>query len=163
MNDQQPEPHPHMSMDVDWAAMDKWLVESMGNMPRAAILDIGPAGARGDDSEDVDCAQIQVLGSETFLVRLSTTMMSTPLLSSYGVPRAALDMWFYDDTFDDCTHGYLMSRSRRRIAEIVVAWFRDRCGFSAPDDLGCSYTEPVALPRSATTYEGSASQRQGYP
>ncbi|MAU84711.1 hypothetical protein VX037_01315 [Gordonia sp. Z-3] len=146
---------------VDWPAMERWLVESMADMGRAAILDIGPAVAHPDDEHDVDCAQIQVLASQTYLVRLSTTLMSVPLLASQTVGRDALDRWFYDDTFADCTHGFLMSRSRRRVAEIVVTWFRDRCGFAAPDELGCSYQASTILPRSAPT--DPSAQRQGYP
>ncbi|NDZ94152.1 hypothetical protein G3I13_12700 [Streptomyces sp. SID6673] len=160
MNAQQPDPHPDMhgmesggtsaSPTMTWDAMERWLVQSMAEMPRAAILDIGPAGVRVDDTDDVECAQIQSLSSETFLLRLSTVVMSAPLLASFSVPRTALDTWFYDDVFDECTHGYLMSRSRRRVAEIGVAWFRDRCGFPSPGDLGCSYTEPARLGRSAS-------------
>ncbi|MYR08899.1 hypothetical protein GTV32_22435 [Gordonia sp. SID5947] len=156
MSAQQPDPHPDMhgtasdpagaSPAMTWHAMERWLVESMGEMPRAAILDIGPAGGPIDDTEDVECAQIQSLSSETFLLRLSTVVMSAPLLASFSVPRSALDTWFYDDVFDECTHGYLMSRSRRRVAEIGVAWFRDRCGCASPAALGCSYTEPTRLP-----------------
>ncbi|MFW0784149.1 hypothetical protein AAFP35_06470 [Gordonia sp. CPCC 206044] len=159
---QQPDPRSDTSSGMDWVAMDRWLVESLADMSRAAIVDIGPCGVHvGDDAPEVDCAQIQALSSGTFIVRLSTVAMSAPLLASHSVPRDALDRWFYDDAFTDCTHGYLMSRSRRRIAEITVAWFRDRCGFGSPDELGCSYTEAVQLPRSA---EGNHPvERQGYP
>lgn len=148
---------PARKRDVDWPAMERWLVESMGEMGRAAVLDIGPAAVGVDDECDVDCAQIQVLASRTYLVRLSTMIMSPPLLISDRVGRDTLDMWFYDETFDDCTHGFLMSRSRRRIAEIVVTWFRDRCGFSAPDELGCTYRASTALPGP------TSGKRQGYP
>jgi hypothetical protein len=162
MSHQQPEPNPETSVDDEWAAMERWLIESMGNMPTGAVLDVGPAGARvDDDGVDVECVQIQALGADTYLIRLSTTVMSAPLLSSFVVSRDVLDLWFYDDTFADCTHGFLMSRSRGRVAEIAVAWFRDRCGFASPDDLGCSYEEPVRLPRSVARQ--SVVERQGYP
>ncbi|MEE4021740.1 hypothetical protein V1Y59_01510 [Gordonia sp. PKS22-38] len=135
---------------VDWVGMDRWLVDSMGVMPRSAVLDIGPSGIPVDDGADVDCAQIQVLGARTYLVRLSTTLMAPPLLTSDTVWRSSLDRWFYEDIFDDCTHGFLMSRSRRRIAEIVVTWFRDRCRFVTPEELGCHYQRPARLPRATS-------------
>ncbi|MXP20661.1 hypothetical protein GIY30_04715 [Gordonia sp. HNM0687] len=149
--------HAGRKREVDWPAMQRWLVESMGEMERAAVLDIGPAAAGADGEGDVDCAQIRVLASQTYLVRLSTMVMAPPALVSDVVGHEALDTWFYDDTFADCTHGFLMSRSRRRVAEIVVTWFRDRCGFSVPDELGCAYQPSTTLPRSASV------QRQGYP
>lgn len=134
---------------VDWDGMRRWLVESMASMPCAAVLDIGPAHVADDEDTDVDCVQIQALERGTFLIRLSTMMMSTPLLGGLLVPHTALDAWFYDSRFTDCTHGYLMSRSRDRIADIAVVWFRDRCGVPGPSRLGCSYDVPIALPRSA--------------
>lgn len=129
-----------------WADMESWLVESLDSMPPVGVLDIGPAHVP-DDEEDADCAQIHVLSAGIYLIRLSTTMMSTPLLGRHRIPRAALDTWFHDDRFTDSTHGYLITRSSQRIAEITVTWFRDRCRFADPTVLGCSYTEPVELPR----------------
>lgn len=148
MTHPEPDPVPDNVL-ADWSELDRWLVESLGRMSKAAVLDIGPIDVHVcAEHPAVDCAQIQALTSGTFLLRLSTQFMEPPLLSSYSVPREVLDVWHYDRAFSDCTHGYLLSRSRRRVAEIVIAWFRDRCGFSSPAGLGYSYTEAVRLPRS---------------
>ncbi|MGV9711801.1 hypothetical protein ACWDTI_14185 [Gordonia sp. NPDC003424] len=156
----QPHEHPQETPIVsDWTGMEAWLVESLESMPPVAVLDLGPAHVL-DDADDADCVQIHALGG-AYLIRLSMVMMSTPLLTRQRVNREILDIWFYDERFDDCTHGYLITRSRQRIAEITVAWFRDRCGFAEPGLLGCSYTEPVELPRHRA--DRPRRHSQGYP
>ncbi|MFW0792359.1 hypothetical protein AAFP30_00965 [Gordonia sp. CPCC 205515] len=154
------ESSPETPIVSDWAEMEAWLVESLGSMTPVGVLDLGPAHVH-DDEVDADCVQIHALTAGTFLIRLSTTMMSTPLIGRHRVPREILDTWFYDDRFTDCTHGYLISRSPHRVAEITVAWFRDRCGYAGPEALGCSYTEPIDLPRIAA--DRVPRKSQGYP
>ncbi|MEP9414471.1 MULTISPECIES: hypothetical protein [unclassified Gordonia (in: high G+C Gram-positive bacteria)] len=134
-----------------WSAMYDWLVDSLAGMPAGAVLDLGPSdhdgsGDADDDDLDVPCAQIVVLRERTMMVRLSTAVMDIPAVAAYTVPNAMLDRWNYEDRFRDCTHGYLLSRSRRTVAGICVAWFRDRRAFPSPTALGCSYTAPSAAP-----------------
>ncbi|MGV9825436.1 MULTISPECIES: hypothetical protein [unclassified Gordonia (in: high G+C Gram-positive bacteria)] len=137
-------PHDASTPCTDWDDMSEWLHRELSTMPRGALLDIGPAEydpiVYGDD---VCCAQIQVLRGRTLLIRLSTTLMDAPTaLSGYSVPRVVLDRWHHDDRFDDCTHGYLMTRSASLVAGICVGWFRDRCDSPAPNVLGYSYRAP---------------------
>ncbi|HCS57741.1 MAG TPA: hypothetical protein DIW80_11415 [Gordonia polyisoprenivorans] len=139
-----------------WTAMRDWLADSVAGIPAGGVLDLGPAEYDdSDDAGDVPCAQILVLRDQTFMVRLSTTVMTIPAVTGYAVPRAMLDRWNYEDRFRDCTHGYLLTRSRGCVADVCVAWFRDRRAISGPAVLGCHYTTGDPDPRARAAGRGS--------
>lgn len=146
------EPDPGLA----WTAMGDWLTDSVAGMPAGGVLDLGPAEYDdSDDAGDVPCAQILVLRDQTMMVRLSTTLMDIPSVAGYAVPRAMLDRWNYEDRFRDCTHGYLLTRSRGCVADVCVAWFRDRRAISGPAVLGCHYTTGDPDPRARAAGRGS--------
>ncbi|MGC4933679.1 hypothetical protein ACLQ3C_08335 [Gordonia sp. DT30] len=137
-----PEPHtPDPDPGRSWAAMRDWLADSVTGIPQGGVLDLGPGehDESDPDAGDVPCAQILVLRDHTMMVRLSTTVMDVPMIGGYVVPRAMLDRWNYEDRFGDCTHGYLLTRSPGCVADICIAWFRDRRAITTPTMLGCSY------------------------
>ncbi|MFW0789055.1 hypothetical protein [Gordonia sp. CPCC 205333] len=129
-----------------WLGAAAWLEERICGVPVAGVLDVGPHHVCVGDSYDVHCAQIQRLAGGRLLLRLSTMLMIIPLLDSYAAPDTELNRWHHDDLFEDCTHGYLVTESASVIADLVMAWFRDRGGFSSPDELGYCTTTPKRLP-----------------
>ena len=70
-------------------------------------------------------------------------------LDCYDGDNVELDTWHHDDLFEDCTHGYLVSASPQMVADLVVGWFRERCGFAEPDVIGFAYMRAKSLPRTA--------------
>ncbi|NMO00239.1 hypothetical protein HH308_03305 [Gordonia sp. TBRC 11910] len=132
--------------DSPWGAAAGWLRGCIDDIPLAGVLDVGPHHVRVGDSYDVHCAQIQRLERGRLLLRLSTMLMIIPLLDGYDAPDARLDCWYHDDLFEDCTHGYLISMSSSMVADLVMAWFRDRGGFVSPDELGYCTTVAKQLP-----------------
>ncbi|MFT4200804.1 hypothetical protein [Gordonia sp. (in: high G+C Gram-positive bacteria)] len=133
-----------------WAEFGEWLAARLTELPVASVIDAGRAGASAaTHGYDVECAQVQRLRGERFLLRLSTTLMIIPLLDDYDGTVMEPDRWHHDDLFEDCTHGYLVASSPGLVADLVVAWFRDRCGFDDPGDIGFSYMRAKALPRTA--------------
>lgn len=133
--------------DAAWRGAAAWLEGRIDAVPLAAVLDVGPHHACVGDSYDVHCAQVQRLEGGRLLLRLSTMLMIIPLLDSYRAADAELNRWYHDDRFEDCTHGYLITESSSMVADVVMAWFRDRGGFATPDDLGYCTTIPKRLPR----------------
>lgn len=129
-----------------WSDAAAWLRGCIDDIPLAGVLDVGPHQVRVGDSYDVHCAQVQRLAQGRLLLRLSTMLMIIPLLDGYAAPDVRLDCWRHDDLFEDCTHGYLVSESPSMVADLVMAWFRDRGGFAAPDELGYCTTLPKQLP-----------------
>ena len=127
------------STESVWREMRAWLVQSTTTMATGSVLEVGPAGA---DDDLADSAQIHRLRAGTYLVRLSRRRMDIPMLADYSVPARALDRWHHDGRFPDCTDGYLFTRSHEVIADLCVAWFRDRCGVAGSGDLGFGYTVP---------------------
>lgn len=136
--------------DAQWDGFTGWLADRLGEMPVASVIDAGRSGANAQThGYDVECAQVQRLHRGRYLLRLSTTLMIIPLLDAYDGEDVALDCWHHDDLFEDCTHGYLVSESAGMVADLVTGWFRQRCGFTGPDQVGFAYMRAKSLPRSA--------------
>ncbi|MFT3900751.1 MAG: hypothetical protein QM728_11000 [Gordonia sp. (in: high G+C Gram-positive bacteria)] len=130
-----------------WEEFTGWLADRLTELPVASVLDAGRAGAcAATHGYDVECAQVQRLDGGRFLLRLSTTLMIIPLLDGYGAAGMELDRWYHDNLFEDCTHGYLVAQSPGLVADLVTSWFRDRCGFGGPADVGFSYMRAKTLP-----------------
>ncbi len=143
---------PGFEADADsrWTAFGRWLAARLVELPVAGVIDAGRADALvGSDVYDVECAQMQRLHGGRTLLRLSTTLMIIPLLDEYRGDGMELDRWHHDDLFEDCTHGYLVSDSPLLIADLVVAWFRHRCGFADADQVGFAYMRAKSLPHTA--------------
>lgn len=138
-------------VDARWDAFARWLAARLAELPVASVLDAGRADATPEtDGYDVECAQVQRLHGDRFLLRLSTTLMIIPLLDCYDGDNVACDTWHHDDLFEDCTHGYLVSESPQMVADLAVGWFRERCGFAEPDVIGFAYMRAKSLPRTAS-------------
>ena len=115
-------------VDARWAAFAGWFAQRLSELPAASVLDAGRGDATPEtDGYDVECAQVQRLYGDRYLLRCSTTLMIIPLLDCYDGDNVALDTWHHDDLFEDCTHGYLVSESPQMVADLVVGWFRERC------------------------------------
>ncbi len=137
------------SSGVSWAGMVDWLIESLTDQPVAFMLEMGPSGFRSQGVDDeVACAQIVVLDDGVLMLRRSRTVLDQLTLADFSVDGLALDRWFFDDHFADCTDGYLFTRDVRLVADACVGWFRDEWGTRSTDDLGCDYRFPDELPRS---------------
>lgn len=135
------------SSGVSWAGMADWLAESLADKPVAFMLEMGPNGYRtADEFDEVVCAQIVVLADGVLMLRRSRAFLEQLALADYSADRVALDRWFFDDHFADCTDGYLFTRDVRLVADACVAWFRDEWGTASTADLGCDYRFPDELP-----------------
>ena len=129
-----------------WQEMADWLADSLTGKPVAFILELGPQSfIAGDDSDDVVCAQIQVLSDGVLMLRRSRTVLGHLMLANYSSVGLVLDRWHTDGHFDDCTDGYIFSRDARLMADIAVTWFRDNWAIASTDDLGCDYRFPDHL------------------
>lgn len=138
-------------VDARWAAFAGWFAQRLSELPAASVLDAGRGDATPEtDGYDVECAQVQRLYGDRYLLRCSTTLMIIPLLDCYDGDNVALDTWHHDDLFEDCTHGYLVSESPQMVADLVVGWFRERCGFAEPDLIGFAYMRAKSLPHTAS-------------
>ncbi|GED99515.1 hypothetical protein [Gordonia crocea] len=136
------------TVDEVWEGFAGWLAARLMELPVASVIDAGRADATpATDGYDVECAQMQRLHGDRFLLRLSTTLMIIPLLDAYDGEMVEPDRWHHDGLFEDCTHGYLVSQSAVLVADLVVAWFRERCGFASPDRIGFAYMKAKSLPR----------------
>ncbi len=124
-----------------WVYTREWLAESLVDQPVALIIDLGPNDyiPSEHDSDDVPCAQLQVMEDEVFLVRRSRTELGHLLLADYSTAAITLDKWYLQEHFDDCTDGYLFTKDRRLAAETCVTWFRDSQGPNEKIDIGCNY------------------------
>ncbi|GAB09983.1 hypothetical protein GOARA_050_00450 [Gordonia araii NBRC 100433] len=133
-----------------WAGFTAWLATRLAELPVACVIDAGRADASMEThGYDVECAQMQRLHGGRILLRLSTTLMVIPLLDTYDGDVMEADRWHHDDLFEDCTHGYLVSSSPALVADLVTGWFRERCGFAEPDQIGFAYMSAKSLPRTA--------------
>lgn len=129
-------------VEIDpWVYTREWLTESLADKPVALIIDLGPGDyiPSEDDSDDVPCAQLQVMADDVFLVRRSRTGLGHLLLADYSTAAVTLDKWYLEEHFDDCTDGYMFTRDRRLAAETCVTWFRDKQDSSTTIDIGCDY------------------------
>ncbi|GAA3031791.1 hypothetical protein GCM10010528_11270 [Gordonia defluvii] len=145
--------------DSEWERFSPWLAGRLAALPVASVIDAGPGSATPEvDGYDVECAQMQRLHGGRILLRLSTTLMIIPLLDAYDGDIMEPDRWHHDDLFEDCTHGYLVSDSPALIADLVVAWFRERCGFADPADVGFAHMRAKSLPRTARRPEWIAAR-----
>ena len=123
--------------DAKWEAFGRWLAATVAELPVASVIDAGRGDASPEtDGYEIECAQMQRLHGGRVLLRLSTTLMIIPLLDAYDADGTELDRWHYDDLFEDCTHGYLVSDSPTVIADLVIGWFRERCGYADPERIG---------------------------
>ncbi len=130
----------------NWQDMADWLADTLAGKPVAFVLELGPQSfIDGDESDDVVCAQIQVLGDGVFMLRRSRTVLGHLMLADYSTAGLSLDLWHNDGHFDDCTDGYIFSRDAHLIADIAVTWFRDNWETASTDDLGCDYRFPDHL------------------
>ena len=132
--------------EVSWTGMVEWLTGSLVDQPVALIVEIGPNSyVSEDDDQEVVCAQIQVLADGVLMLRRSRVELGHLLLADYSTENLPLDIWQFDDHFEDCTDGYLFSRDVNLIANTCVAWFRDNWGTRSTSELGCSYRFPDEL------------------
>ncbi|WP_256991825.1 MULTISPECIES: hypothetical protein [unclassified Rhodococcus (in: high G+C Gram-positive bacteria)] len=124
-----------------WVYTREWLAESLLAKPVALIIDLGPNDyiPSEHESDDVPCAQLQVMEDEVFLVRRSRTELGHLLLADYSTAAITLDKWYLQEHFDDCTDGYLFTKDRRLAAETCVTWFRDKQDPNEKIDIGCNY------------------------
>lgn len=124
-----------------WVYTREWLAESLADQPVALIIDLGPNDyiPSEDDSDDVPCAQLQVMEDDVILVRRSRTELGHLLLADYSTAAITLDQWYLQEHFDDCTDGYMFTKDRRLAAETCVTWFRDKQDPSTEIDIGCNY------------------------
>ncbi|WP_237669242.1 MULTISPECIES: hypothetical protein [unclassified Rhodococcus (in: high G+C Gram-positive bacteria)] len=124
-----------------WVYTREWLTESLVDQPVALIIDLGPNDyiPSEHESDDVLCAQLQVMEDDVFLVRRSRTELGHLLLANYSTAAITLDKWYLQEHFDDCTDGYLFTKDRRLAAETCVTWFRDKQDPNEKIDIGCNY------------------------
>ncbi|MBM7460930.1 hypothetical protein ACIBED_03445 [Rhodococcus coprophilus] len=136
-----------------WDEMAERLLGSLAGRPTGFVLEIGPRDYVPVDDEpgDVVCAQIHVLADGVLMVRRSRRELARLMLVDHSPAGLALDLWHFDDHFDDCTDGYLFSRDVRLVVDTCVTWFRDAENMSSADELGCSFRFPDELPRTDTT------------
>ncbi|MEU2004538.1 hypothetical protein ACH47B_26405 [Rhodococcus sp. NPDC019627] len=147
---------PKIPESTTWDGMTAWLVESFTDQPMGLLIDLGPREfVQYDDEEDeavdevehqVVCAQVHVLADDVLLVRRSRTVLNRLRFDSHVVEGLDVDRWYFDDYFDDCTDGYLLTRDVAIAADACVAWFRDVPNAPALSELGCSWEFPHALP-----------------
>lgn len=131
--------------DIDgWDGMAEWLEVSCGELDVGDVLSIGPSDPVAFEVEVVPNAQFQKLEGEVAWLRLSTTVMDTPLLSDLTSDGLLLDSWHPGNDFDDCTDGFIVSANLRLLADACVTWFRDRHGFEI-EDLGCHHDRARSL------------------
>ncbi|MDV8079794.1 hypothetical protein R4P47_24825 [Rhodococcus sp. IEGM 1370] len=124
-----------------WVYTREWLAESLVVKPVALIIDLGPNDyiPGEQESDDVPCAQLQVMKDDGLLVRRSRTELGHLLLADYFTAAVTLDKWYLQEHFDDCTDGYLFTKDRRLAAETCVTWFRDKQDPNEKIDIGCNY------------------------
>ncbi len=133
-----------------WDAMTTWLVESMRDEPAGLIIDLGPnTEIPEDEADDIELvnAQLHVLDDGVVMVRRSHRILRQLRLVDHAADGLVLDQWHHDDTFDDCTNGYLFTRDHVLAASACVAWVRDAGGVEAANRLGCSFDFADELPR----------------
>ena len=131
-----------------WDDFVTWLVENFGAMTVGSLFEIGQRGIVVYAADDpVVCAQIVKLEDDVLWLRLSDEMLGTPLLANHSAGLLPLDVWQREDTFEDCTEGFLFSADHRLVAEACASWFRDRRGYDVPDTLDCGYETVDRLPR----------------
>ncbi|MGB3698805.1 MAG: NADAR family protein [Gordonia sp. (in: high G+C Gram-positive bacteria)] len=164
---------PSANPSSSWEEMREWLIESLEDQPIGLEIGLGPKDVHvrfetlGVDLKDLDdessnvededlpefvpteavCAQIYVLGKDTYLVRRSRRALRTIRFIDYEPTAVPMNTWLHDDPFDDCTDGYLYTGDRRLVAEAAVSWFRDNYDSPALADLGCFYEFTEELPK----------------
>ena len=110
-----------------WFDMADWLIGNLDAMRVGCILELGPSDTFvTSNDQEVVCAQIQALHNGVFWLRLSEVVLDAPLLADFSTEGLPLDVWRYDDLFEDCTHGYVFSADKQMIAQACVTWFRNR-------------------------------------
>lgn len=129
---------------ASWDDAADWLTESFDALDVGDVFDLGPRNAAVDDPDvETPCAQAIALHGG-ILLRLSTTFMAIPALRDHSIDHVALDVWHHDDTFDDCTFGFIVSADTEFLAATCGNWFRDAHGLDFAE-LGCELVTAVSL------------------